>query len=51
MEMFMKNTQLALHAINTGDHAFELLQADSVENAYEKACCGSLDAAYEKCKK
>lgn len=51
MDVFMKNPKLAMHAINAGDHAYELMEAESVANAYEKACCGSLDAAYEKCKK
>ena len=51
MDVFMKNPKLAMHAINAGDHAYELMEAEGVANAYEKACCGSLDAAYEKCKK
>ncbi len=51
MDMFMKNPQLAYSAISAADLAYELLDAEGVADAYEKSCCGALDAAYEKCKK
>ncbi len=51
MDIFMKNPQLAYNALNAGDLAYELMSAVDVDDAYEKSCCGALDAAYEKCKK
>ena len=51
MDIFMKNPQLAYNALNAGDLAYELMSAVDVDDAYEKSCCGALDAAYEKSKK
>lgn len=51
MDAFMKNPALAERTIKAGDVAYELMEALDVSDAYAKACCGSLDAAYDKCKK
>ena len=46
LEFFMKNPELAAAAVKSADNTYELLCADGVEYAYEKACCGACDAAY-----
>lgn len=48
LEFFIANPELASAAIKSVDDAYDLLLADDVENAYEKSCCGALDAAYER---
>lgn len=48
IEFFVKNPNLAKSAVKASDDAFEILSAIEAANAYEKACCGILDAAYNK---
>ena len=48
LEFFMKNPELAAAAVKSADNTYELLCADGVEYAYEKACCGACDAAYNR---
>lgn len=48
MEFFMQNPELAAAAVRSSDDAYELLEAQETDNAYEKACCGACDAAYDR---
>lgn len=48
LDFYIKNPELARLAVKAGDDAYELLEAMDEECAYEKACCGSCDAAYSK---
>ena len=46
---FLKNNyDLALASMKATDDAYELLLAENCPDAYEKACCGAIDAAYSK---
>lgn len=51
MDAYMKNPEMARRAINAGDFAYDMMEAQDVAHAYEKACCGSLDASSYKCRK
>ena len=44
MKAFEQNSARAASAIKAGDFAYELMDAQGVSNAYEKSCCGSIDA-------
>lgn len=44
MDAYMKNPQMAKRAINAGDLAYEMMDAQGVADAYAKACSGSIDA-------
>lgn len=46
MDVFMKNPKLASQTIKAGDLGYEMLEAQGVADAYAKACCGSIDAAF-----
>ena len=48
MKAFEKNPALAAKSISAGDLAYELMDAQGIPNAYEKSCCGSIDAAQSK---
>ncbi len=48
IDFFVENPELAAATVKAGDDAYELLEAAGVEDAYEKSCCGSCDAAYLK---
>ncbi len=48
IDFFVENPDLAAASVKAGDDAYELLEAAGVKDAYEKACCGSCDAAYFK---
>ena len=48
LEFFLTNPELASAAVKSADDAYDLLLGDDVEDAYEKSCCGALDAAYER---
>ena len=48
IDFFVENPDLAAASVRAGDDAYELLEAAGVKDAYEKACCGSCDAAYFK---
>lgn len=48
MDFLEKNYDLALASMKAVDDAYELLLAENCEDAYEKACCGSIDAAYSE---
>ena len=48
IDFFVENPDLAAASVRAGDDAYELLEAAGVKDAYEKACCGSSDAAYFK---
>ena len=44
MKAFEKNPALAANVINAGDLSYELMDAQGITDAYEKSCCGSIDA-------
>ena len=48
IEFYVNNPTIAQAAVKAGDDACELLSALDIENSYEQACSGSLDAAYSK---
>ncbi len=48
IDFFIENPELAAATVKAGDDAYELLEAAGAKDAYEKACCGSCDAAYNK---
>ncbi len=48
LEFFLANPELVSAAVKSADDAYDLLLSDDVEDAYEKSCCGALDAAYER---
>lgn len=48
LDFFMANPKIAAACNKSADQAFELLEADGVDCAYEKACCGAIDATYSK---
>ncbi len=48
VDFFINNPELASAALKASDDAYELLDAEGCEHSYEKSCCGSLDAAYNR---
>ena len=48
IEFFVQNPKLAAAAVKASDDAFDILCADESANAYEEACCGVIDAAYNR---
>lgn len=48
VDSFLKNPELAAAAVRSCDDSHELLMAQGAADAYEKACCGSCDAAYAR---
>ena len=48
LDFYINNPDLVRASLNAGDDAYELLEASGAANPYEKACCGSCDAAYAK---
>jgi len=48
LDFLLDNYDLTLAAMNTVDDAYDLLLAQESENAYEKACCGAIDATLER---
>ena len=48
VDFYLNNQKLAQAGVKAGDDAYELLNAQGVQNAYEKACCGACDAAEDK---
>ena len=48
IDFFVSHPKLAAAAVKASDDAFDILSADEASNAYENACLGIIDAAYER---
>lgn len=48
IDFFVQNPELAAASVKASDDAYELLQAEGANDAYEKACCGACEAALAK---
>ena len=48
LDFLLENYDTALAAMKATDDAYDLLLADGVSYAYEKACAGAIDAAHSK---
>ncbi len=48
IDFLLKNPDVVAAAVKSADDAYDLLSAMESADAYEKACCGSCDAAYAK---
>ena len=48
IDFFVQHPKLAAAAVKASDDALDILSADGASNAYENACLGIIDAAYER---
>ena len=48
VDFYISHPKVAAASVKSGDTSYELLKAQGANDAYEKACCGSCDAAYAK---
>ncbi len=48
VDFYLSHPNLAQAGVKACDDAYELLNAQGAQDAYEKACCGACDAAENK---
>lgn len=48
VDAFLKNPDIVAAGVKSADDSYELLMAQGAADAYEKACCGSCDAVYDR---